>query len=230
MISLKERFWKARLLAILAAPLFAFAFAPAVFADEPPPFEDPRAILEQLALDPNNNIADVFNETDNSFETVGNVDLDVIEGPDVVPANIAWAQSTCTDCNSMAVALQLALYESGATNVSPENGAIALNIACTRCFTYARAYQLVLPVNNSRDVAENAENEVEKLQKRLEKVLEKTREGKTAIDSSLAEIDTIVSDFRALGIAVQNGEFSTNHHGSEPGAQVERQAMDVATQ
>lgn len=59
-------------------------------------------------------------------------------------SNAAAAVSSCTDCQTVAIALQVVLIFSDPDVVTPENLAIAMNIECTLCDTLASAYQLVL--------------------------------------------------------------------------------------
>lgn len=59
--------------------------------------------------------------------------------------NAAVAYASCTDCQTIALAIQVVLisgYDS--SQVSPENLAIAINESCNLCDTLASAYQFVL--------------------------------------------------------------------------------------
>ncbi|HEX2088887.1 MAG TPA: hypothetical protein VHI54_02985 [Actinomycetota bacterium] len=58
-------------------------------------------------------------------------------------SNAAAAVSSCTDCQSIAVALQVVLIMGEASVIAPTNLALALNIECTSCETLASAYQWV---------------------------------------------------------------------------------------
>ena len=58
-------------------------------------------------------------------------------------SNAAAAVSSCTDCQSIAVALQVVLIMGEASVIAPTNLALALNIQCTACETLASAYQWV---------------------------------------------------------------------------------------
>ena len=71
-------------------------------------------------------------------------DIKFISGNTVAPTNLAIAYSNCTACQTVAVSIQVVIYESGATNVSPQNAAIAINNMCNLCDTMASAYQIVL--------------------------------------------------------------------------------------
>lgn len=58
-------------------------------------------------------------------------------------ANVAASVSSCVDCQSLAVALQVVLIMGDASVIAPTNLALAMNIACTSCETLASAYQWV---------------------------------------------------------------------------------------
>jgi hypothetical protein len=214
----------ARLLAMVIAPILALATIAGAFADDEPSFsKEPRTVLHDLAKVDDNNIVAVFNEEDYAFKTRGVAEIDVIQGPDVVPGNVAWAQSTCVACNGMAVAFQIALYEPGATNVSPENAAVALNIACPGCFTYARAHQIVIPVENAQVVAENAQESIDGIDDRLDRALQSIKQAKITLEQFLAEIQVLIVDLRALASSIESGELAADSQG-----EVEDDEQDLA--
>ena len=66
------------------------------------------------------------------------------------PKNIAVAEGQCTDCATLAIAVHVFLYQRGAPSIQPQNIALAINNACTRCVTFAYAFQFVIPVDNVR--------------------------------------------------------------------------------
>jgi putative peptide zinc metalloprotease protein len=61
--------------------------------------------------------------------------------------NTAVALASCTDCRTVALAFQVVLVEGDADIVIAENRALALNVACEQCLTYASATQIVLGVD-----------------------------------------------------------------------------------
>ncbi|HEX8099592.1 MAG TPA: hypothetical protein VF660_05250 [Actinomycetota bacterium] len=58
-------------------------------------------------------------------------------------SNAAAAASSCTDCQNIAVALQVVLIMGDASVITPTNLALALNVDCTSCETLASAYQWI---------------------------------------------------------------------------------------
>jgi len=64
---------------------------------------------------------------------------------DVVDAtNAAVAYSSCTDCQTTAIAIEIVLVMDNASVITPTNIAFAFNQDCTLCVTVADAYQFVL--------------------------------------------------------------------------------------
>src|SRR5688572_28922586 len=62
---------------------------------------------------------------------------------DVDATNTAVAYSSCTDCRTVAAAIQVVLVAGPVGSATPENVAIALNYYCTECETLAAAYHFV---------------------------------------------------------------------------------------
>ena len=84
-----------------------------------------------------NNIVQVINHADGHFRVDGKIKVNQIPGPNAGPKNVAFAYSSCTDCQTMAVALEINLISTTARNIQPLNQAVAVNYRCTRCVTYA---------------------------------------------------------------------------------------------
>jgi putative peptide zinc metalloprotease protein len=59
-------------------------------------------------------------------------------------SNAAVAFASCTECTTVAIAIQIVLVESNPTVVTPTNIAFAFNEQCSLCVTVAQAYQFVL--------------------------------------------------------------------------------------
>jgi len=68
-----------------------------------------------------------------------------VTGDVVDSGNAAVAYASCTDCQTIALAIQVVLISGyDASVVAPENLAIAINESCSLCDTLASAYQFVL--------------------------------------------------------------------------------------
>ncbi|MDQ1402157.1 MAG: putative peptide zinc metalloprotease protein [Actinomycetota bacterium] len=89
------------------------------------------------------NLAYAVNQTDGSsiFELA--FQIVHITGDTVDPTNAAIAFSSCTGCRTVAVAIQIVIYDDNPSTFTPGNGAAAVNSACESCITIADAYQFV---------------------------------------------------------------------------------------
>src|SRR5438093_10147193 len=68
-----------------------------------------------------NNIVQVINHSDGQSRMNGRVQLNQIPGPNAGPKNEAFAYSSCVNCRSVAVAVQIDLIGPGARNIQPQN-------------------------------------------------------------------------------------------------------------
>lgn len=149
----------------------------------PKPDFDAGVILEEFPEGAPRNEVRLENGQDNRFMARASVKMYRIKGDDILPVNLALAQGKCTDCQTIAVAVQVVFYQRGATNVQPQNLAIASNVGCTRCVTIARAIQYVIPVD---DLKEDVPDEVKHLVKDLDK--------EARYFASIKSIDQLSSD------------------------------------
>lgn len=94
------------------------------------------------------NIVQVSNTTNNDLDAKAKDQLSEIGGPDVAPQNVALALSSCIDCTTVAVAVQIVLVKSNPPNFQPHNSAVAVNAGCTGCTTCAIALQQVIQVSD----------------------------------------------------------------------------------
>lgn len=62
---------------------------------------------------------------------------------DVDANNTAIAYASCTDCRTVAAAIQVVLLMEDPESINAENTAVAINYDCTECETLAAAYQFV---------------------------------------------------------------------------------------
>lgn len=104
-------------------------------------FAQPAAELTQ------NVIAD--NGNDGTIVVRSGLEADQAHGSAVgSPANVARANAhdCATGCQAIAAALQVALIPAGTTTQAPENLALATNVNCSHCGSFAYAYQYVVDV------------------------------------------------------------------------------------
>ena len=86
---------------------------------------------------------------------------------DVDAANTAVAYASCTDCRTVAVAIQVVLV-SEVDSATPENVAIAINYDCTECETLARAFQFVYGDGEELEFTKEGKARLHDLKKRVQ--------------------------------------------------------------
>lgn len=67
-----------------------------------------------------------------------------VTGEVVDQTNAAVAVASCEECRTVAIAIQVLIVQTDPSIVTPENLALAVNVDCSLCETFALAYQLVL--------------------------------------------------------------------------------------
>lgn len=139
------------------------------------------------------NIVQVKNSTDGRLRVRGSAVYNRVGGSNVAPVNAAYAESTCVDCQSVAVAIQVVVYRRGANSVTPTNQAIALNNSCTRCVTVARAIQYVIPVEDPREVP----GEVRELVRDIDREINYFEKLKSVNSVDVAEVNARFSSVMA---------------------------------
>ena len=147
-----------------------------------------------------NNIVQVINHADGHFRMDGKVKLNQIPGPNAGPQNLAFAYSSCTDCQTMAVALEINLISTTARNIQPLNKAVAINYRCTRCVTYARAIQYDIQVDDPHQVR----SDVRDLTRQMDATLKHIKSSHETFLQALDEVNTVIGEFNGLGAYLQD--------------------------
>lgn len=84
----------------------------------------------------------------NATDVHSKVKRGAYDGDNLQSQNVASAYShDCTDCRTVAVAVQAVLVTGNPSTAEPKNVAVALNERCVRCSTFAFAYQYVVSTN-----------------------------------------------------------------------------------
>jgi hypothetical protein len=94
------------------------------------------------------NIVQAINTKDGSSLFKFAFSLRKVTGEVVDNANAAIAYSSCKDCRTTAIAIQIVLVVGSPTTVTPENVALAINDQCTLCESFATAFQFVIGVED----------------------------------------------------------------------------------
>ena len=165
----------------------------------PTPTFDASVLLEEFPGEKPINQVVADNSEDKRFLARSSIKFRKLKTNEIAPVNIAFAQGKCTDCQTIAVAVQVIVYKRGATNVQPQNVALAANVGCTRCVTIARAIQYVIPVDDFDNVPDNVKRLVHRLDQELH-YFEQVR-----------SIDELNSDAAAARLQAAVNEFSELH-------------------
>jgi hypothetical protein len=143
------------------------------------------------------NVILLHNCTDNQLRVRGNIQLNTIPGRHVDPLNEAYAEGTCTSCQTFAIALQVDLYSGErATEVAPQNLALAVNDHCTGCRTVALAIQYVQPVEDPHEVPDDVADTLNQLEQEMNAV---QQDRDISLADAEARLISIVERFGALG-------------------------------
>jgi putative peptide zinc metalloprotease protein len=147
------------------------------------------------------NVVFVLNRQDGDLRVRGRVRLVHIKGDRAEPVNAAFAYSSCTDCQSYAVALEIALISPNASVIAPQNRARAINYECTRCVTFARALQYVYAVDDPDQVPDNVGRLVREMERELRDISRDRRitpteanERVTAVIVQFQDLNTVLRD------------------------------------
>ncbi len=159
--------------------------------------EDGRGNHDEFRTGNGTNSAIVHNCTDNRLRVRAAIQLNTIPGHVVDPLNQAYAESTCTGCSTLAVALQINLYSSDrADDIQPQNYAVAVNTACTSCVTVADAYQYVQGEEDPREVSQDISDTVEQLADELAAI---QNDPSVSLPDAEARINNVIARFQVLG-------------------------------
>lgn len=153
---------------------------------------------------------------DDRLRVKGRVQLNRISSNTVQPRNESLAWARCTDCSTISVALQMNLVPKGATTVSPANKAVAYNYECTRCRTFAVAYQYVHQVDNPREVPENVRRLVNDMNREIRAISAEDR--RITVAEAAQRLDAVIAQFNELnqGLQTQRDEAT---EATSPGAE-----------
>jgi putative peptide zinc metalloprotease protein len=112
----------------------------------------------------------------------------------VDPTNLALAYSSCENCRTVAISIQVVLVASDPQIVAPENLALAVNFECTLCETFASAHQFVLGVDDDFRLSGRARRAITRIHKQLRDL----RDSDLSIPELDAEVQRIVDELFAI--------------------------------
>lgn len=104
-----------------------------------------------------------FNEGDGSELVRSGTQVTSTGSNTAAPENLAYAKASCTDCRTVAVAVQVVLITRRSNVITPKNVAVAVNIDCQGCRTMAAAYQCVVTTDGPVTVGSEGERKISQL-------------------------------------------------------------------
>ena len=112
----------------------------------------------------------------------------------VTNANIAFAYSTCTGCNTVAIAFQMVLATDNPNVVTPVNLAFAENFNCDSCTTYADATQVAIMTDGQAHFTALGNQRLASIRHDLEAL----RQDSLTLDELAVRVQTDTSEFTCL--------------------------------
>jgi putative peptide zinc metalloprotease protein len=139
----------------------------------------------------------VQNMVDGSARHRSRADVAEIAGPTVTPENSAFAYATCTDCRTVAVAVQVVMVVGPVSDFRPVNFAVAVNYLCVRCQTFAYANQVLLPVPGEVEMHNDTEDQIRALKKQIASVAASTEtfdQMTSHLDALTRQLVSVITD------------------------------------
>lgn len=130
-------------------------------------------------------------------------------GEHVDASNAAVAYSSCTDCRTVAIAIQAVIVWGDAEVVSPTNLAIAVNEICSLCETYADGRQHVIGTDGVPRLSADANRRIAQIRRELQALrrddltIDEIRARVDALSAALAQI--LADEFTTGGQAGASG-------------------------
>jgi putative peptide zinc metalloprotease protein len=196
-----------RLLAIVAAALVAFG--PAV---------------GPAAAQGGDNTAIAINTKDGASIFKLAFSIRHVMGDVVDTTNAAVAFSSCTDCQTVAIAIEIVLIEDNATTITPQNIAFAYNYECTLCVSVAEAYQFLLTTGGQVHFTADGNHELAQIRRELEAL----RHADLTIGELQAKLDDIAQ--RVANVLATQLVPAGNSSGTAPKQQTSTQTQPQETQ
>lgn len=112
--------------------------------------------------------------------------------------NAAVAYASCTDCTTVAIAIEIVLVESSPTVVNPQNVAIAVNELCSLCVTVANALQFVVGTDGPVQFDEQGREALERIRHELDRIKDDLKDGRLTLEQLQAKIESIRSRVRDI--------------------------------
>jgi putative peptide zinc metalloprotease protein len=142
-----------------------------------------------------------------------------VMGSIVDETNAAVAYSSCTDCRTTAIAIEIVLVEGNPTTFTPTNIAVAVNYQCTLCNTFAAAYQFVVQGKGPMHFTRDAMRELRSVRRAI-RALEDQNLDPFQLQAALDPLIKRIQDVLATGLVTgsfDNGDENDNQDRSSDG-------------
>ena len=163
------------------------------------------------------NIVVVVNQHDGKREARSKDEIESVGGDVVSSRNVAAAYSQCSGCRTVAVAIQVVLATGSASEVTPQNMALAINQNCTACTTMAWAYQYVATTGGDVRLADGVKSAFHETGAQIADLIE----GSLEFNELDTRIDALIHDMWS-GIS-----FELKRHGKPEGTTMKDRDIDV---
>lgn len=132
-----------------------------------------------------------------------------VTGGVVDAGNAAVAYASCTQCQTVAIAIQIVLVEGSPDVFTPTNLAIAINSGCTACDTLATAYQFVFQSSGRLELTPDGHKRLKDILKQIKDLRDSglsAPELQARVDVLAKEIYTVFStELRVVGKPPSDG-------------------------
>jgi putative peptide zinc metalloprotease protein len=160
------------------------------------------------------NVAAAANTHDG--KTVFAISLKIVQtgASTVDPVNAAVAVASCTDCQTVAIALEGVLVYGSPTTFDPTNIALAINTSCNNCQTLATAYQDVVQNGTRVRISGAGRQQIAAIRKDLESLrnsgLDILAIQQRVNDDAGKFLQVLQNDVLPIGPPAQAGRSSTS--------------------
>jgi len=176
------------------------------------------------------NVRRVVNHHSNTLRVRGRVQLNRPGTHTAVLDDEAWAYSSCTGCQSLAVALQVNFVSpKAASNDLFTTTAVAENYKCTGCTTVAVAMQYDVISNDWRHVPDTVSDLVHTMNRELDRLSDDPDD--FTLNQAIARIQAVIAQFQSLPTPPTSGAapHAAAPHAAAPTAPPLRVEWSTAT-
>lgn len=151
-------------------------------------------VAAPVAATAQDNAAVAVNQKDGSSLFKFAFDVRRVMNGVVDQSNAAVAYSSCEECQTVAVAIQIVLVMSDPEVITPENVALAINYECTLCQTMALAYQIVIGSGEHVRFTGEGQKQLNQIRKAIRALLKSD----ASLEEIKAEIDALVAQLKDI--------------------------------